>query len=242
VAHPSAGAVCGNGIREGAEQCDDGNRLSGDGCDGDCKGEGIIPPAPAGAVCGNGKREDPEQCDDGNISSGDGCDFACRTEPPKPVKRLFKITAHPEKRVNATQNRIMPSGISFYNRDLRKFVFSGSVQINNLGWGALETYQIPDGTYDISLKGLSHLTRVIRGIVITNPEMTLDFTDANTTFVTAGDVHESKDDFINGLDISATAEQLYTSTFNADLNHDGIVNSLDLSIVIGNIYKRGQKI
>jgi len=29
-------AVCGNRIREGGEECDDGNTLGGDGCSADC--------------------------------------------------------------------------------------------------------------------------------------------------------------------------------------------------------------
>jgi cysteine-rich repeat protein len=33
-------AQCGNGTREGSEQCDDGNTRSGDGCSSDCKSEG----------------------------------------------------------------------------------------------------------------------------------------------------------------------------------------------------------
>jgi cysteine-rich repeat protein len=33
------GAVCGNWVREGSEQCDDGNLRSGDGCASDCKTE-----------------------------------------------------------------------------------------------------------------------------------------------------------------------------------------------------------
>ena len=30
-------AICGNGQVEGAEQCDDGNTVDGDGCSADCK-------------------------------------------------------------------------------------------------------------------------------------------------------------------------------------------------------------
>ncbi|RIL06860.1 MAG: hypothetical protein DCC71_05175 [Proteobacteria bacterium] len=65
-------AVCGNGIREGAEQCDDGNLVSGDGCSSACSAE---------PICGNGTREGSEQCDDGNRSSGDGCSSSCTREP-----------------------------------------------------------------------------------------------------------------------------------------------------------------
>jgi cysteine-rich repeat protein len=64
-------AQCGNGVVEGAEQCDDGNTASGDGCSGACRRE---------AVCGNGAVESGEQCDDANTTNGDGCSAACRTE------------------------------------------------------------------------------------------------------------------------------------------------------------------
>jgi len=40
---PPPATVCGNGIVEGAEQCDDGNTVSGDGCDASCQTE-VTPP------------------------------------------------------------------------------------------------------------------------------------------------------------------------------------------------------
>ena len=64
--------VCGNGILEGAETCDDGNQIAGDGCDAACQ---IEVPAP---VCGNGILEEGEECDDGNVVGGDGCGPTCR--------------------------------------------------------------------------------------------------------------------------------------------------------------------
>ncbi|MGD2108684.1 MAG: thrombospondin type 3 repeat-containing protein [Phycisphaerae bacterium] len=66
--------VCGNGAREGTEECDDGNTTSGDGCDASCQIEG------GGPVCGNGLEETGEECDDGNTTSGDGCDANCQVE------------------------------------------------------------------------------------------------------------------------------------------------------------------
>ncbi len=47
-------SVCGNGIIESGEQCDDGNTNGGDGCSSTCQNE----PAP---VCGNGIVESGEQ-------------------------------------------------------------------------------------------------------------------------------------------------------------------------------------
>jgi cysteine-rich repeat protein len=69
---PPPPAVCGNGTREGAELCDDGNSTSGDGCSSVCLVE-----APA---CGNGRLESGESCDDGNLAAGDGCRANCSIE------------------------------------------------------------------------------------------------------------------------------------------------------------------
>ena len=89
---------CGNGLRFATEEeCDDGNNLSGDGCNSACKLEkGYVcsggsssskdtceynpqeeEPLPE---CGNGVVEDSEECDDGNTLSGDGCSGNCKLE------------------------------------------------------------------------------------------------------------------------------------------------------------------
>ena len=60
--------ACGNGIREGSEQCDDANTNDLDGCSNTCH----FP------VCGNGVREGSEQCDDGNFNNNDTCSNQCR--------------------------------------------------------------------------------------------------------------------------------------------------------------------
>lgn len=63
-------SLCGNGILEGSEACDDGNLVSGDGCDANC--------TPTG--CGNGIQTSGEACDDGNLVNGDGCRSNCTVE------------------------------------------------------------------------------------------------------------------------------------------------------------------
>jgi cysteine-rich repeat protein len=68
--------TCGNGIVENLEECDDGNRQNGDGCNAFCNLEE--------PVCGNGTVEGDEECDDGNTTSGDGCSASCLIEEPAP--------------------------------------------------------------------------------------------------------------------------------------------------------------
>lgn len=65
--------VCGDGVMDGDEACDDGNTVDGDGCSSVCTIE--LP------VCGNGIVETGETCDDGNTMNGDGCSSVCICEP-----------------------------------------------------------------------------------------------------------------------------------------------------------------
>lgn len=92
--------VCGDGVAEGAERCDDANALSGDGCSSSCLVEegwyctepgadvdfAQPPPSTDGGTsgvdptdcwpithCGDAVVEGSEQCDDGNTTSNDGC-------------------------------------------------------------------------------------------------------------------------------------------------------------------------
>jgi fibro-slime domain-containing protein len=81
-------ATCGNGILEGAEECDDGNTNPGDGCTSDCKLESDwacpTPGAPciSTVVCGDGRISGNEACDDHNAVGGDGCSADCGQVEP----------------------------------------------------------------------------------------------------------------------------------------------------------------
>lgn len=101
------GGVCGNGVLESGEGCDDGNADAADGCnaaclveidspcnieepgrlgDGSCEtgvcntgggSPGVCRVAPG---CGNGVLDVGEGCEDGNNTPGDGCNQACLVE------------------------------------------------------------------------------------------------------------------------------------------------------------------
>jgi cysteine-rich repeat protein len=62
-------AVCGDGVLQAGEGCDDGGAEPHDGCSAACQSE-----------CGNGQVDGEEQCDDGNPWGGDGCNEGCRFE------------------------------------------------------------------------------------------------------------------------------------------------------------------
>ncbi|HZU83248.1 MAG TPA: DUF4215 domain-containing protein [Polyangiaceae bacterium] len=83
-------AVCGDGVINGNEQCDDGNTTPLDGCSASCRLEpgfacavrSTVPNSVCHATtCGDGHKEGFEQCDDGNLIPYDGCSPTCTLEP-----------------------------------------------------------------------------------------------------------------------------------------------------------------
>ncbi len=100
--------LCGNGVVDPGEGCDDGNEDDFDECDNDCRlatcGDGI----PTGLeecddgnasnrddclnscvsqLCGDGYTAFDEECDDGDTESGDGCSSECLSERDLPDPR-----------------------------------------------------------------------------------------------------------------------------------------------------------
>ena len=63
--------VCGDGLTQGTEECDDGNTASNDGCSSTCTDEPFS--------CGNGIVEffAGEVCDDSDTAAGDNCGSSC---------------------------------------------------------------------------------------------------------------------------------------------------------------------
>jgi cysteine-rich repeat protein len=97
-----ADPMCGNGMPEGDEECDDGNLVNTDACKNDCTnavcGDGVTGPKEecddgndddsdlcttlcTEAECGDGFVQGGEGCDDGNLVDHDGCDNSCVEEP-----------------------------------------------------------------------------------------------------------------------------------------------------------------
>ena len=76
-----AAAVCGDGIVEPPEQCDEGSQYEGNGCINCIITLGWVctgtAPSVCKQICGNGVITIGEQCDDGNLNNGDGCSSNC---------------------------------------------------------------------------------------------------------------------------------------------------------------------
>jgi fibro-slime domain-containing protein len=82
-------AICGDGVINGTELCDDGNAVAGDGCSPSCRLEPgfactrqmTMPNSVCHPThCGDGVKEGFEQCDDGNVVPYDGCSPSCTVE------------------------------------------------------------------------------------------------------------------------------------------------------------------
>lgn len=114
--------VCGNGAKEGLEQCDDGDLSNGDGCSSQCTiekcGNGIVDEAigeqcdgTAGCdahchleYCGDGRMQSSEQCDDGNGVNDDGCSSVCTLE----TSDTDSETTHPAATTIEKKPRVKP--------------------------------------------------------------------------------------------------------------------------------------
>jgi fibro-slime domain-containing protein len=71
--------VCGDGVVEGSEACEDGNDDPFDAC-GACQARPKCGIGPCEVVCGDGILFPEEACEDGNTLDGDGCSSKCKIE------------------------------------------------------------------------------------------------------------------------------------------------------------------
>ncbi len=67
--------LCGNGLLDIGEECDDSNLRDGDTCTPSCR----FP------ICGDGYAAVGEACDDGNTEDGDSCTSSCQLPPIPPM-------------------------------------------------------------------------------------------------------------------------------------------------------------
>ena len=156
------------------------------------------------------------------------------------VLKDLTLTIKPEKRVPPTGNDSVWAQFSFLNGTT--VVYSTTGTTTNAGvitFSDISPATLPTGTYFIKVKGLSHLTRKFSNVFISDQQ--LQSIDLSAPQLKAGDAHPSSDDYINGLDISYLGINLYGSDLRADQNRDGLVNSLDFSITLDNLYQYGDQ-
>ena len=106
--YQASAPCCGNGVKEGAEQCDKGALNSStqpDACRPTCKLAG----------CGDTVLDTGEACDDGNKANGDGCFSYCQKEPPCPTVPTctsFATNNAVFKSTKAEQSFVVPPGVT----------------------------------------------------------------------------------------------------------------------------------
>jgi cysteine-rich repeat protein len=101
---------CGDGGIDPGETCDDGDTISGDGCDASCQREPGFTcsgdPSVCVTTCGDTQVGAPaETCDDGNATAGDGCSAACRVEVRITTPTEASVTADTTPTVSGTAER-----------------------------------------------------------------------------------------------------------------------------------------
>ena len=100
---------------------------------------------------------------------------------------------------------------------------------------------LPEGMYDIAVKGISHITQVKSSVYLADGINNVDLSGSGTVFMLAGDVNlVFGDDLVNSLDIGTLLPDLNGSTYRLDLNQDSVVNSLDLGMIVSNLNLSGQ--
>jgi len=172
-------------------------------------------------------------------------EFAFEELPPLAADAVFtidqyaqyNILAKPEGRADA--NWGVPAVLTSYRMDGPGDVSIYGVTLDEQGREEIDATAVDPGSYEYVLKGLSHLSKSLGPLAFVGTDLFLDFTYSNTFNLIAGDVHSSKDDYINGLDFSSITLAMYTDDLDADLNYDGLVNGIDLAMPFGNVYGDG---
>lgn len=179
----------------------------------------------------------PGQEDSDEDGFGDVCDID--------VGELsFNIKAKPEKRVviNGISSLNLNAGLTYYNLSSKDIFLEDDVVLGTDGTLSYANDELSIGDYDVSLKGESHLRRIIRNIVIGSDIFTvnLDFTFGDSFELIAGDLHD--DNFINSYDLSTMLKTYGTISGGiSDLNKDGYVNAPDIALLILNYFKKGDE-
>jgi hypothetical protein len=101
---------------------------------------------------------------------------------------------------------------------------------------------VAPGNYDIFIKSGAHLNQKYGTVAITGASTTIDFTQGLTAYARAGDINGSQfgDDEVNAIDISLTVLNLGLNTYRPDTNQDGLVNALDIGILLANLNEIGE--
>jgi len=160
------------------------------------------------------------------------------TTTVKTNKIYFKV--FPEKRIPPVNNWSNSYSITLQNCNTNESIKFENVSTQDNGIGMLDTSSenVLDGEFRFIVQGMSHLIKRFDCVSINSTEPSIDLT-INNQFLKAGQISIDLDNYVNALDISELIDKYQTSNIKSDLNRDGLVNSLDLSVLVGNLFLAG---
>ena len=158
------------------------------------------------------------------------------------VTITLDVKAWPEKRWPRTDHWQTRAVVDLREVGTSSLVLAGgTVTTSSLGEGSVVFTTAAPQSYDVGFKGLSHLRKILPGVDLSVGHVALDFTEDETFYLKAGDVHRSKDNLVNALDLSTLLAVLSGANEVSDLNQDTRVNSLDINILLANLMVWGDE-
>ena len=175
----------------------------------------------------------------GNMSvSGD---YTFRTLSTEDLFLNFR--AVPEKRLPPTGNNSTILRVKMYQEGTENLVFdqTATTDLNGYSNDEISLQDVTlSATYDFLIKGYSHLQHRKNGVTMATGTEFIDFSEGETIFEKAGDVNGTDgDNYVNGIDLSILGNHIYTDDYRNDLNQDDLVNGLEFSIAVTNLYQWG---
>jgi hypothetical protein len=151
------------------------------------------------------------------------------------------LKVYPEKRVPLVGNWKNQATVEIRSPGTSTPLFTQVVETDTSGSAtmqSLDTSMVPAGSYDIAVKGISHLRRVYSGVPFVANTVNIDLSTGGRLI--AGDLNS--DNYINSMDLSHQVRTMYSrNDTRTDLNRDGIVNSLDISNTSFNLFLKGSR-
>lgn len=159
------------------------------------------------------------------------------------VEGLFLyLRAVPEKRLPPIGNNSTILRVKIFDSASGELLLDETTTTDKDGYDSgisLEEVSLP-GQFDFLVKGYSHLNYRKDNIVINSSGELVDLSEEETVFLKAGDVNGTDgDNYVNGLDLSILGNHIYTDDYRNDLNQDKLVNGLEFSIAVTNLYQWG---
>lgn len=125
-------------------------------------------------------------------------------------------------------------------RNEENVVFSTTTTSDDSASSFIIAVGLQSGVYDVAAKVKTCLTRVLHSVTI-DKYTDFDFTNNGIVFLLCGDINgEFGDDKVNAIDVGLLVDKWSTDDANADLNRDGLVNSIDISNMLTNFNEVGQ--